>query len=179
MAEVIQNTQQEFWRPPSPPAEVVVQESVPSMAEACPRCGSEFLLGSRFCHTCGGRRPEALSPDAQADAAAIAHVWEQGVHRVREFVFGISWNKIKFPSWAHYLHFHEIKGRAGLSTGSLIAFVIGLACVAGALLVGLLTAKTYVDWQAIQFYRAEWLLAATAAFVAGILLKKPSGDDRE
>jgi hypothetical protein len=181
MAEVIQNTQQEFWRPPSPPVAdaAVVLESAPAMAEACPRCGSEFLLGSHFCHTCGNRRPEALSPAARADAAAIAHVWEQGVHRVREFVLGIPWSKVKFPSWAHYLHFHEIKSRVGLSSGSLIAFVIGLACVAGALLVGLLTAKTYVDWQAIQFYRAEWLLAATAAFVAGILLKKPSGNDQD
>jgi hypothetical protein len=39
--------------------------------------------------------------------------------------------------------------------------------------------KTLVDWQAIQFYRAEWLLGATAAFVAGILLKKPARNDRE
>jgi len=178
MAEVIQDTQQEFWRPPSPPVEAVVtQESTPSMAEACPRCGSEFLLGSRFCHACGGRRPEALSAAARADAAAIAMLWEQGVHRVREFMLAISWSKFTFPSWMNYLHFHEIKSRVGLSTGSLIAFVVGLACVAGALLVGLLTAKTFVDWQAIQFYRAEWLLAATAAFVAGILLKKPA--DRE
>jgi len=89
---------------------------------------------------------------------------------------GQIWRKIKFPSWLRYLHFHEIQGWVGLSTGSLIAFVIGLGCVAGALLAGLLTAKTLVDWQAIQFYRAEWLLAATAAFVAGILLKKSSGD---
>jgi len=70
------------------------------------------------------------------------------------------------------LHFHAIKSCLGLSTAALISFVIGLSCVGGALLVGLLTAKTFVDWQAIQFYRAEWLLAATAAFVAGILLKK-------
>jgi len=54
--------------------------------------------------------------------------------------------------------------------------VIGMACVAGALLVGLLTAKTLVDWQAIQMYRVEWLLAATAAFVLGILLKKQDRD---
>jgi hypothetical protein len=47
------------------------------------------------------------------------------------------------------------------------------------LLVGLLTARTLVDWQAIQFYRAEWLLAATAAFVAGILLKKNSPPDHD
>ncbi len=84
---------------------------------------------------------------------------------------------IKFPSWLRYLHFHEIKSRVGLSTASLIAFVIGLGCIAGALLVGLLNAKTFIDWQAIQFYRAEWLLAATAAFVAGILLKKEVSED--
>ncbi len=48
----------------------------------------------------------------------------------------------------------------------------------GALFVGLLTAKNFVEWQAIQFYRGEWLLAATASFVAGILLKKPTRRDR-
>jgi hypothetical protein len=145
------------------------------MAEACPRCASEFLLGSHFCHTCGGRRPEAISSAARADAAAIAGVWQQMVHGVGSLAAELSWSKIRFPSWLSYLHFHEIKSRVGLSTASLIAFVMGLGCIGGALLVGLLTAKTFVDWQAIQFYRAEWLLAATAAFVAGILLKKPSG----
>jgi hypothetical protein len=178
MSEVAQQTQQEFWRPPSPVVadNLVVREAIPTMAETCPRCSTEFLLGSRFCHTCGGRRPAALSPAAKADAAAIAGLWEQGVARVYSLAAGLSsgWSKIKVPSWMRYLHFHEIQSWVGLSTGSLIAFVIGVGCVVGAVLVGLLTAKTYVDWQAIQFYRAEWLLAATAAFVAGILLKKPS-----
>lgn len=86
---------------------------------------------------------------------------------------------IKIPSWLHYLQFHEIKSRVGLSTASFVAFVIGMACVAGALLVGLLTAKTFVDWQAIQMYRVQWLLAATACFVLGILLKKQDRDDRD
>ncbi len=150
------------------------------MAEACPKCATEFLLGSRFCHSCGGRRPEAISSSTRADAVVIASSWQRGVQRAQSAISSIPWSRIKFPSkvpsWMSYLHFHEIKGRVGLSTGSLIAFVIGLVCVAGALLVGLLTAKTLVDWQAIQFYRAEWLIAATASFVAGILLKKPSGD---
>jgi hypothetical protein len=178
MAEVVQGTQEEFWRPPSQSIEDdrVVRESIPSMAEACPRCGSEFLLGSRFCHACGGRRPETISPGARADAAAIASLWEHTVEGIRSVINGFAWNKINFPSWLSYLHFHEIKSRVGLSTASLIAFVIGLGCVAGALLVGLLTAKTLVDWQAIQFYRGEWLLAATTSFVAGILLKKSSRD---
>jgi len=182
MAEAVQDTQQEFWRPPMHPLqeEVAVRQAIPTMAEACPRCATEFLLGSRFCHSCGGRRPESISPTTRTDAAEIAGMWERGVLRIQSAISSISWSKVKFPSqfpsWMHYLHFHEIKSRVGLSTGSLIAFVIGLACIAGALLVGLLTAKTLVDWQAIQFYRAEWLLAATAAFVAGILLKKTSGD---
>jgi hypothetical protein len=181
MAEAVQGTQEEFWRPPSHRLgdEVMVRESVPSMAEACPRCGSEFLLGSHFCHSCGGRRPAAIDPAARADAAAMASFWVETVEGVHSVVTQFSLSKLTFPSWMRYLHFHEIKNRTGLSTGSLIAFVMGLACIAGALLVGLLTAKTLVDWQAIQFYRAEWLLASTASFVAGILLKKPPNRERD
>ncbi|PYX50799.1 MAG: hypothetical protein DMG79_04890 [Acidobacteria bacterium] len=183
MSEVVQETHQEFWRPPVPASMgdvVVVQEALPTMAEACQRCGTEFLVGSRFCHTCGGRRREAVSPETRADAAVVANLWEQVVARVHSFATGLSWEKVgslmTVPSWLRYLHFHEIKRWVGLPTASLIAFTIGIACIAGALLVGLLTVKTFVDWQAIQFYRAEWLLGATASFVAGILLKKPSGN---
>jgi hypothetical protein len=161
------------------PEEVIARESISTMAEACPRCATEFLLGSRFCHACGARRPEGLSSVERADAAAVAGIWQQGVQGLQSFFKSVSWSQFKAPSWLSYLHFHEIKNRMGLSTGSLVAFVIGLACVASALLVGLLTAKTLVEWQAIQFYRAEWLLAATAAFVAGILLKKQTPPDRD
>lgn len=57
MAEVVQNTQHDFWRPP-------LQTSAPEMVhteliEACDRCGSEFIVGARFCHNCGATRPEA------------------------------------------------------------------------------------------------------------------------
>jgi len=181
MSDVAQSTQQEFWRPPSTfvEQEALARDSVPAMAESCPGCGSEYLLGSRFCHSCGGRRPEAISSSARADAAALAGLWEGSVHRFSAAITGFSWSKIKFPSWFGYLHFHEIKSWIGLSTASLIAFVIGIGCLAGALLVGLLTAKNFVDWQAIQFYRVEWLLAATASFVAGILLKKSSSRDND
>jgi len=181
MSEVVQETQPEFWLPPPAVAadEVVLRGVMTVMAEACPRCGTEFLPGSRFCHSCGGRRPEALTPSAKADAAAIAGLWNQTVKRVQSATAKISWSRVAFPTWLHYLHFHEIKRWVGLSTASLIAFIVGIGCIAGALLVGLLTAKNFVDWQAIQFYRAEWLLAATASFVAGILLKNPSNHDGE
>lgn len=181
MSEVAQSTQQEFWRPPSHrlEQEALVRESTPVMAESCPRCGTEYLLGSRFCHSCGGRRPEAISSSARADADALAGMWERGVHSVSSAITGISWSRIKFPSWLGYLHFHEIKGRLGLSTGSFVSFVVGLACVTGALLVELLPVKNLIDWQAIQIYRVEWLLGATASFVVGILLKKSPDTDRD
>ena len=179
MAEVVQGTQQEFWRPPSPilSADPAIIHPVPPMAEACPRCTTEFLSGSRFCHSCGSRRPEIISPATKADAAALAGLWEQVVDAAHAGVTG--WKSIEFPGWLHYLHFHEIKKHVGLSTASLVAFILGLGCVAGALLVGLLNAKTLVDWEAIQFYRVEWLLAAVASFAAGILLKKRLSDETD
>jgi len=179
MAELAHGTQPEFWRPPSPMVEeVTVQEPTPGLMEACPKCGTEFLLGSRFCHTCGGKRPQVMSATERADAMAIARLWQHVVHHGGETFRSIPWRRVKFPTWLNQLHFHAIKSCLALSTASLIAFVIGLSCVGGALLVGLwLTAKTFNEWQAIQYYRAEWLLAATAAFVAGILLKKQSPND--
>jgi len=48
-----------------------------------------------------------------------------------------------------------------------------LICVAGAVGVGLIfTVQTTLDWQAVQVWRIEWLLGASASFLAGILLKK-------
>lgn len=185
MSEVMHEAQQEFWRPPS----AVVSEPVtlgvtvaPAMAEVCGECHTEFLVGSRFCYSCGARRLQASDAiSTSSDATELVGVGRRAVQQARS-VASRCWEAaqaIEFPSWLHYLHFHEIKRWIGLPTGSLISFVIGVSCVAGALLVGLLTAKTYIDWQAIQFYRAEWLLAATAAFVAGILLKRPSKPDGE
>jgi hypothetical protein len=45
--------------------------------------------------------------------------------------------------------------------------------VVAAVMTGLVySANTLVDWQAVQTWRIEWLLAAAVAFIAGILLKK-------
>lgn len=189
MAEAAQGTQQEFWRPPTPALgpEVVENGSLTAMAEVCARCATEFLLAAKFCHTCGMKRPMAVTAEERADAAAVAQAWEGLTIRVRATWSALGLNRISLPNfgnvqapgWLRYFHFHEIRIRIGLPTASLIAFVLGLVCVAGALLVGLLTAKTLIDWQAIQMYRIEWLLAATAAFVAGILLKKREPSERD
>ena len=189
MADVVHEAQQEFWRPPSvlcPPTTADFPSAAQlEMAEACGSCGTEFMIGARFCHTCGLRRPQlvkALDTHDTTDAAVLAQVWARNVAWVRT---GTSWiesscREIPIPEWLRYLHFHEIKRWVGLPTAALIAFMVGLGCVTGAISVGLFyKASNLAEFQAIQMWRIEWLLAATASFVAGILLKNPSDVDKD
>jgi hypothetical protein len=61
----------------------------------------------------------------------------------------------------------------GQSGASLVAMFMGTVCVVAAAATGFLySANTLPDWQAIQWWRIEWLLAAIALFAVGILLKK-------
>jgi hypothetical protein len=63
--------------------------------------------------------------------------------------------------------------RLGLTIPAVVAFLIGILCVIGALAVSVFfSVRTFLDWQAIQLWRIEWLLASVASFVAGCLLKK-------
>jgi len=76
----------------------------------------------------------------------------------------------------------EIPGRAelaslaerlGLTTPAVVALLLGVFCLVGALAVSVVfSPRTALDWQAIQLWRIEWLLGSVAAFVAGCLLKK-------
>jgi hypothetical protein len=64
-----------------------------------------------------------------------------------------------------------IRRRLGLSVGAMVCFVAGILCVIAGIATGFLyTATTLVDWQAIQIWRSEWLVASGVAFVCGILL---------
>jgi len=143
MSEVVPTTNAEFWQPPA--IEVVQPILVPSAADACPRCHTEFILDARFCHSCGCGRP---SPESS-------------------------------KSWTSYLEFHNIKQGAlvvrnalGLPLPSLVCFLVGVFCLGGALLVGFAASSDSIaDFQAIQYWRMEWLLGGVAAFIAGILLR--------
>lgn len=131
MAGFAHNAHQDFWRPPLAAVPEIIH---PDVNEACHRCGTEFIVGARYCHHCGASRPET--------AAASG--------------FDVT----------------QIGSLFGLSTGAFIAFLVGIACLLGVLSVGyIFSAKTLVDWQAVQMWRIEWLLGAIAAFVAGCLLK--------
>jgi hypothetical protein len=139
MANTVSDVQDhgEFWRP----ALGTRHEAVPAVqTESCPRCGTEFVAGSRFCHVCGAER--------EAQFAA------------RRF------------QWARFLDIHRMQERLGLPLASVVTLIVGIICALAAIGTGLVfTATTVLDWQAVQVWRIEWLLAAIVAFLAGILLK--------
>jgi hypothetical protein len=176
MAEVIHDAQHEFWRAPVPiesAGGIAASVATPTMAETCSRCGKEFLVGSRFCHACGARRAQsAVAGTGNGVLPLSSRFLAETVTSLRGAAQDFSWSKVSAPPWLRYLHFHEIKRWVGLPTASLVAFMIGIGCIAGAVCVSFIyKAQTFADWQAIQFWRIEWLLAATASFVVAILLK--------
>lgn len=131
--------EQQYWRPSLERRGPIVNPE----SELCPRCGTEFIIGSRFCYVCGADRDLP------------------GAARTRHF------------DWKRHLDFGRLQARLGLGTASLVAFVAGCICLVAAALTGVMyTATTMLDWEAVQAWRMQWLLAAIAAFVAGVLLKK-------
>jgi len=188
MAEVVHDAHQDFWRSPTvlePLPGAVLPAAGLDLAEACADCGTEFMIGARFCHACGLRRPRQADKNNNNDdneAGVVASLWARSVAWLGAGAASVSasWRGISFPAWLQYLHFHEIKRWVGLPTAALIAFIIGVGCVVGAVGVSLFyKASNLAEFQAIQMWRIEWLLAATASFVAGILLKKPSDTDSD
>ncbi len=142
MSQAVQNPTQEFWQPP-----VAHPQSLPALESTCQGCASEFMVGARFCHVCGTSR-------ATKSAAGAVHAWMQPVEFLRA------------------LEFQSVKDWLGLSIASLIAFFTGMGCILAAIVIGLVySVQSLADFQAIQLWRLEWLLAALVAFVAGILLK--------
>jgi hypothetical protein len=131
---------QEFWKPAVLPQEQ--DHPAEPLPPTCQKCGTDFLIGSRFCYMCGN------------DREGIA-------------AYGVS---RRIHGW---LDLSSLLQTLGQSIASQVALVLGCACIVAAIITGFrFTATTLLDWQAIQLWRIEWLLAAIALFAAGILLKK-------
>jgi hypothetical protein len=142
MADVAHDTQHEFWRPPvNPPATAEVV-----LADACRRCGTEFMVGAAFCHVCGSNRHRAAGSTATRNWASYF-----------EFVRAVDFSSVK--NWL------------GLPLPSLCAFLLGGGFLIVALTMGFMNVHDYQDFEAIQLWRIQWLMSACAAFLAGILLK--------
>jgi len=144
MSEMVRDARQEFWRPPQ------AQEASPALAEACKRCGTEFMVGAAFCHVCGMGRHRS---SANATGAWTSHM---------EFLKN--------------LEFTAVRNWFGLSVPSLCAFLLGSAFLLVALAQGFRSVQEFPDFEAVQLWRIQWLMAACAAFLAGILLKNPKSE---
>jgi hypothetical protein len=126
------------------PSNPQVARVIPSIRDICWRCGMDYSPGARFCHICGGPR-EANTVGVAVEPAQLTQ--EENLNEIRQ--------------------------RLGLSIASVVLLVIGLTCGLAAALTGLVyKQETLVDWQAVQTWRIEWLLAAAVALLAGIMLKK-------
>jgi len=138
MAEVADEARHEFWRPPLLDSNPVIKLE---RSGTCIHCGTEFIVSSIYCHSCGAKRPPLNSAQI-IDVPGLAELTALG-------------------------------DRLGLTVPAVAAFVLGALCLIGALAVSIVfSVRTALDWQAIQLWRIEWLVAAIAAFVAGCLLKK-------
>jgi hypothetical protein len=77
--------------------------------------------------------------------------------------------------WISRFEINNLQIFFGLTLLPLVALFLGLACAAAAVLAGIFSnPQTVLDWQVVQSWRMEWLLASLASFAAGILLKRPS-----
>jgi hypothetical protein len=142
MAQLAPNYEerQEFWKPAVAPRQEISAAEI--TGQVCQECGTDFVLGSRFCYVCGS--------DRHANLAAISAT--------------------ELRAW---IDFASLREALGQSNASLVALIMGFACVIAAIVTGFVfTATTLLDWQAVQLWRIEWLLGAVAMFAAGFLLKK-------
>ena len=126
------------------PANPDVARVIPSLRGICWHCGMDYTPGARYCHSCGGAR-EGSKVDVLPDTKE---------RQQPEDLSGI---------------FQQL----GLSVPCVLCLAVALAFALAAALTGVIYREdTLVDWQAVQVWRIEWLLAAAVALLAGILLKK-------
>ncbi len=143
MSEAVPTVNQEFWRPPVVSSQASSAEPA-SQPNSCSGCGAEFMVESHFCYRCGKARGVRRAGTSSPDYFGFLRV----------------------------LEFQQIKRNLGLSIPCLIAFLAGAGCLLGAICVGtVVSSQSPADFEAVQFFRIEWLLASVAAFCAGILLQ--------
>src|SRR5262245_40373028 len=115
--------------------------------QSCPFCGVECVPGSRFCHVCGTNRHAVLGARLRRGLrASLLHAW---------------------------FYFNAMRDALDQTTSSMAALIAGCFCLVAAVVTGFFFSATRLaDWQAVQLWRIEWLLAAIALMTAGVVLKK-------
>jgi hypothetical protein len=143
MADFTRELSQEYWRhAPSPGNQFQPRGfQTHGTEEFCATCGTQYSAGARFCHLCGLGREEDL-PVAKQSA---------------------------ITDW---LGFEHIREHFELSTTSLVLVLAAALFMLATVMTGLVyNTSTIAEWQAVQTWRIEWLLAAVVALLAAMLFK--------
>ncbi len=187
MADVAHDLHGEFWQAPLPtqvPLETVSDSNASVAAPACSRCGTEFMMDSRFCYACGTRRPadfeELTSTNRWMDALLTTFTgFTKAVSTVARLLSKAARGTISaLASVFSPDSVAAVRRQTGLGTASLMAFVVGVVCCLVALFLGFSGSREPGTMMlAGHLERIEWLLGGTAAFVAGLLLKRRSNRD--
>lgn len=76
---------------------------------------------------------------------------------------------------AQWIEPERVREALELSWPCLILLAAAAVCALGALLTGVIfRSGTLLEWQAVQAWRMQWMLAAIVALLAALLLKKPA-----
>jgi hypothetical protein len=148
MAEFRRGTSEEYWRPATASGAAFERQGLQTVgsAELCSICGTPYPVGARFCNQCGLNR--------QAAPLAASH-------------------KLKWNPLSDWLDLDGVRERTGLSAISLVLAALAVICMLATIMTGLLyTTATLAEWQAVQTWRIEWLLASVASLLGAILFKK-------
>jgi len=138
------------------------------MAERAQGVSQDFW---RPAHTPGGRSD---SPSAAACCANCGAEFTLGARFCH--VCGALREPLTEPSshWTEWFEIESMREKLGLNLASFLLFAAACTCALGAILSGVVyRAATMQEWQAVQTWRIEWMLAAVVALLAALLLKKP------
>jgi hypothetical protein len=142
MAEITRELSQEYWRP------------APSAARQYQMHGFQTQANEAFCAICG-------SP--YAAGARFCHLCGLG----REDDLPAPRNPL-----LDWFDLDAIRTQTGLSTTSLVFVLAAAIFLLATVMTGLIyNTSSLAEWQAVQTWRIEWLLATVAALLAAILFK--------
>jgi hypothetical protein len=141
MADMKRESAEEYWRP------------APSAGNPFPTYGPQKHGNEASCALCG--TPYAIG----ARFCHFCGLSREGVQAKR--------NPIK-----NRLDLNAIRTQYGLSTASLVLVLAAAIFMIATMMTGLVyNTATLAEWQAVQTWRIEWLLATVAALLAAMLFK--------
>jgi hypothetical protein len=146
MADFTRELSQEYWRPATTPGNDFQKHGFQTQGTEpfCSVCGTQYAAGARFCHVCGLGREDDLHVQKRAP----------------------------LMDW---LDLSRIREQTGLSTLSLVLVIAAAVCLLATVMTGLVyNTATIAEWQAVQTWRVEWLLATIALLLAAMLFRTKS-----